>query len=271
MTSITWIGPNMRTARLKRGWSQAELAARLGRTQTAVSYWEAGKRLPGLDDLVDLAGVFEVSADELLQEPVEGPPIAALLRAETARLASDEFVEAVDRVLELAATEAPAIGDITVEATGSPTHAAHELLDKANVVSAPVPVEELAARCGAIVMALDFPDALSGLLVSVGGGAVIGVNTRHAEVRQRFSAAHELGHLILDHADQFHIDVTDGHPPGHDYRSERAANEFAADLLMPRRILAPAYATSRSPAELARDFQVSEIAMGYRLVNLGLR
>jgi hypothetical protein len=40
---------------------------------------------------------------------------------------------------------------------------------------------------------------------------------------------------------------------------------------MPRRFVAPAFNETPNPATLANRFDVSEIAMGYRLVNLGLR
>jgi Zn-dependent peptidase ImmA (M78 family) len=87
----------------------------------------------------------------------------------------------------------------------------------------------------------------------------------------RFSMAHELGHHLLDHSERFHIDVTEGNLPGSDYASERAANDFAAELLMPRRLLTRFAEAQPETAWLAKRFGVSEIAMGYRLVNLGLR
>ena len=52
--TTAWVARQIRRAREDAGLSQSQLAARLGRTQTAVSYWEAGKRAPGLDDLVEL-------------------------------------------------------------------------------------------------------------------------------------------------------------------------------------------------------------------------
>jgi len=129
----------------------------------------------------------------------------------------------------------------------------------------------VAARCGVLVIAKAFPDPLSGLLMEVDGGAVIGVNAAHAAVRRRFTIAHELGHHLLAHSNRFHLDVGDGGPPGQDYASERAANDFAAEILMPRRLVAAAIGEAVDTPALARAFDVSEIAMGYRLVNLGYR
>lgn len=266
----TWIARRLREARKHRGWSQAELAERLGRTQTAVSYWEAGKRAPGLDELIDLSFELGKEIDYFLPPDRARQPVAAILRAEAQRLASAEMQAIVEDLLSAADDADVPEPDIAIGGR-QPTHAANELLEKADISSAPIPVDQLAARCGVLVLTRSFPDALSGLVIELEAGAIIGVNARHAEVRQRFSTAHELGHHLLGHADRFHIDVADGQQPGYDYRSERAANDFAAELLMPRRILAREFKLDDRTPALAHAFNVSEIAMGYRILNLGLR
>ena len=53
--------------RRKRGLSQAELAAGIGVTNTAVSKWETGKAKPGVETIRKLAAALEVSVDELLK------------------------------------------------------------------------------------------------------------------------------------------------------------------------------------------------------------
>ncbi len=52
--------------RTKAGWSQAELAAKLGVTDKAVSKWEIGKAKPRTETIRRLAALFHVSVDELL-------------------------------------------------------------------------------------------------------------------------------------------------------------------------------------------------------------
>jgi Zn-dependent peptidase ImmA (M78 family) len=235
-----------------------------------VSYWESGKRVPGLDDLIELSRALEQDVFMFLPPSEERQPVAAVLRAETQRLASDELGRAVDHLL--ADAEAMEIPEARIRVVAKqPAYAANELLERAGVDAPPIPVERLAALCGVLVLKRDFPDALSGLVLNLDDGALIGVNARHPTVRQRFTTAHELGHHLLEHRERFHIDVSEGHPPGHDYRSERAANEFAADLLMPRRLVMREFEREPSPPALAKRFDVSEIAMGYRLVDLGFR
>ena len=45
----------LRAARAKSGLTQSELAARLGVSQSAVSFWESGAETPSIDRLVALA------------------------------------------------------------------------------------------------------------------------------------------------------------------------------------------------------------------------
>jgi transcriptional regulator with XRE-family HTH domain len=278
MTELaSWVAHALRGAREQRGWSQSELARRLNRTQTAISYWEAGKRTPRLDDLLDIADALEIEVDAFLPPQRARRPATAILRATAERLADADLRTEIDALIDDAELSELPRRDLVVTSR-APAYAANELLERAGVRSAPVPIEGLAARCGVLVRYRTFPDSLSGLVFAHDDGAVIGVNAAHHANRQRFSLAHELGHYLLGHTeasstndDRFHIDVAEGTPPGYDWRAERAANEFAADVLMPRRIVMAAFSRHPNPVALALEFSVSEIAMGYRLVNLGLR
>ena len=72
---------NIRLAflRIGKGWSQAELARRIGVSASAVGMYEQGRREPSLSIVVQLAREFGVSTDYLLTgETQQGDPIAAL-------------------------------------------------------------------------------------------------------------------------------------------------------------------------------------------------
>jgi len=79
----------IRRLRRERAMTQGELAEMLGVTQQAVAKWEAGRALPELDKIHQLAEVFDVSADCLLGredgtfglEPVAMIPIIGTVRA----------------------------------------------------------------------------------------------------------------------------------------------------------------------------------------------
>jgi Zn-dependent peptidase ImmA (M78 family) len=163
------------------------------------------------------------------------------------------------------------------------TAAAERLLALGNVEREPVPVRQLAKLAGATLRSGDLPDNLSGFLLRQAGGAVIGVNADHAETRQRFTIAHEIGHLLL-HPDQSYLDRKILPAYFRDDRSRTAedkveidANQFAADLLMPKRLLQRALANhdidvedEKEVARLAKRFGVSKQALTYRLINLEL-
>ncbi len=54
--------------RKKNGWSQEELAFRLGISRQSVSKWESGAALPEMEKIVQLAELFDVSCDYLMRE-----------------------------------------------------------------------------------------------------------------------------------------------------------------------------------------------------------
>ena len=56
----------IKALREEKGWTQAELARRLGITRNGVNSWEQGLSIPSPACLVDLANVFSVSTDYLL-------------------------------------------------------------------------------------------------------------------------------------------------------------------------------------------------------------
>jgi transcriptional regulator with XRE-family HTH domain len=268
--TAAWVARRIREARGESGLSQGELAKRTGRTQAAVSLWEGGKRSPGLDDLLDLARALGKDLGYFFPPDEIRQPIAMLLRGTAERIAGQELRAVVDELLDQAGEIGIPERAIELNAI-TPVRAASELLAKAGAVLPPIRVDPLARACGALVISLEMSDGLSGLVFDLDDGAVIAVNLRHGTNRRRFSTAHELGHYLLDHHDRFHIDVDDGDAPGYDWQVERHANEFAAELLMPHDMVTKFHAQDPDVSSLARQFEVSELAMGYRLMNLGLR
>ena len=61
------IGKNIKRLRIEQGWTQEELAFRLGTSQPKISDLEAGQHNPRMDTLRKLAEVFGVDAGSLLQ------------------------------------------------------------------------------------------------------------------------------------------------------------------------------------------------------------
>lgn len=116
---------------------------------------------------------------------------------------------------------------------------------------------------------------VSGMVELTNQGPVITFNSSDAAVRRRFTIAHEVGHYALGHLRAGHIKFRD--PASHFSSStnsveEREANRFAAELLMPENTLKYAVERKgfRSIDDLASLFGVSQVAMKYRLENLGM-
>lgn len=99
--------------------------------------------------------------------------------------------------------------------------------------------------------------------------ARIFVEANHSNTRQRFTIAHELGHLLL-HPDTYIHRDTKRQIHSSSYK-EREANQFAAELLMPRWMVTFAFDhLAQSPEALAGLFDVSPEAMSIRMRKLNL-
>ncbi|SFU93664.1 ImmA/IrrE family metallo-endopeptidase [Pseudoduganella namucuonensis] len=102
------------------------------------------------------------------------------------------------------------------------------------------------------------------------GVPTIEYNVNDPLVRRRFTVAHELGHFILGHQDAPR-DYPDSFGSKNNSLVERQANQFAAELLMPAKVVkAMAFTGLTSVEALAEAFAVSKVAMGHRLSNLSL-
>lgn len=62
--------------RKQNGWSQEELAMKLGVSRQSVSKWESGNAIPDLDKIIKLSGIFGVSTDYLLKDDMEMPAVS---------------------------------------------------------------------------------------------------------------------------------------------------------------------------------------------------
>jgi transcriptional regulator with XRE-family HTH domain len=273
--NVAKIGHRIRTIRAARGWSQGELAARLGRTQTSVSYWESGRRALGVDDLLEVARALGVPSSDLLPDAAPARPISASLRAVAEQVDAYQLADQLEKFVVEADTHIRPDQRWSPTAT-SPQNTAEALLAEANIINPPVDVENLASECGIKVLQWDFEN-VDGLILRLANGPVIGVNREQAATRQRFTIAHELGHYMLEHADYFHVDFggdlspsATGEHPEYNWRDERAANDFAANLLMPASFVREAHRDHPDVRTLAALFKVSPAAMGFRLRNLGL-
>lgn len=162
------------------------------------------------------------------------------------------------------------------------------IIDEMGISDPPIRVEEIAKRQGAQIHYEPFEgdDDISGVLYNDAGSCIIGINSAHAKTRQRFTLAHEIGHLVM-HSKKIFVDKV-VKVSFRDKRSSMAidndeieANQFAAELLMPRFLIEDEitklvtrkkFVPSKDWLinELASTFEVSPQSMEYRLSNLGI-
>jgi len=162
-----------------------------------------------------------------------------------------------------------------------PREQAIALLEKLGITKAPVPVEKIAKHLGVQVRFSPFDNEISGMIHIREGKAIIGINSLNHPHRQRFSIAHELGHLVLHRSlvtAEVHVDkeipvlMRDAKASFGTDQIEIEANRFAAELLMPRFLLKQTLAEKtldiddeESIEVLAQRFKVSKQAMGHRI------
>jgi len=82
------ISRELKAARLRRGWSQAEVGRQVGLPQTHVSGIETGRIVPRFDTLLDLVRVLGMDLVLVPQSLV--PAVGALVRDSRTDKASDE-------------------------------------------------------------------------------------------------------------------------------------------------------------------------------------
>lgn len=80
------IGQKIMSMRKARGWSQEELAERIGVTRQAVSRWEADSSKPDAEKIIAVCDLFGVSADYLLRESYQGEEGSAAAADKTTAL-----------------------------------------------------------------------------------------------------------------------------------------------------------------------------------------
>lgn len=111
-------------------------------------------------------------------------------------------------------------------------------------------------------------------IVANGDRAIISVDSKKHPLRQRFSIGHELGHWCFHRGRNFICRPDDiGNPSKSITDPERVADQYAADLLMPRYLFAPASQRLRTnfrfTRQLAVSFQCSLTSTAIRMAEHG--
>jgi Zn-dependent peptidase ImmA (M78 family) len=142
----------------------------------------------------------------------------------------------------------------------------------------PIDVEKLVSERAKLVFATIPVSGVDGVclnLKALGKEQTVIVNVENPKSRQRFTLAHELGHILIpwhtgsvvDHLDPEETGEIEGY-----WAMEQEANDFAAELLIPSNWLEQNLCATENFARLhrqaAKECDVSLHAAGIRLVNI---
>ena len=276
------IGRRLKVARAAAGLSLRDLEARIGGrvTAQAISKYERDESVPGSAVLIALADALHVSVDHLTGDPevileaIEFRKKTLTRRREEAQVEAQvvhllERYLTVETLLGLASREwdQPREAPYPTREVQDAEYAARGLRTDWNLGADPIPnlVELLEGR-GIKVLAIDLTtiDGLTARVRRAGADAasVVVVNRKTWGERQRFTLAHELGHMVLQ-VDR-RVDP------------EKAAHRFAGAFLMPVETLRAEVGAHRGSIgwselfALKQLFGVSVQALAFRCGELGI-
>ncbi|WP_327375432.1 XRE family transcriptional regulator [Streptomyces sp. NBC_01216] len=278
--------PRLTQARRLAGLTKREVADGIGVSAAAVGQYEAGTSRPRPELIPRLAEVLDVPIQFFVAGRPMGKVDTSMAHFRALRSTSGaqreralgfveqvwELTHALEKRVQLPPVDLPGftggevypgvdLPDDPVGAAralrrhwglgdGPVRHLARRMESHGLIVVAPVEADEAASKVDAF--------SSSGLLRPV---VVLTPNRADDVYRYRFSAAHELGHLVL------HAGATG------DSRLEREADAFAAEFLTPQKSILPLLSRRVDLAQLAglsQTWGVSVSSLIYRYRELGL-
>jgi Zn-dependent peptidase ImmA (M78 family)/transcriptional regulator with XRE-family HTH domain len=278
-------GRQVARERGRRKWSLRDLAEHSGLSHSRIRRIETDpNREITLDDVLTLADAFGVPASWLVRGAAVRDRVLTAARTrdgEDAEVAVDQIVHVLELSQQLDSiansesagmfiTAMPRADQESVRewgrtkaewirrVAGVPSHPIHDL---------PAFIE---AHTGAYVVIDDLPQGVDGVSLRDPdmGYAVAAASTALTWERQRFTLAHELGHLL---AGQMMIEEVNGRTRNPE---ETAAHEFARNLLIPVGDLVAIKMngswTAMDAARVAWDYRVSPHVVGIQLERAGL-
>ena len=271
--TTTKLNPKMITvARESRGYSQLELAEKLGLSASNMSRMEQDFIEIGDHHLKSIATTLNYPEEFFYQEGETLPPALALRKRNIVAQKIILPVEAqvniyrlnVEKLLRAVSYPEISLPILDVEKFGSPAEAARKLrklwkIEKGTINN----LTQILEDNGLFVINFDFnTDRVDGMSILADGKfPIMFSNKRSLGDRQRFTLAYELGHLVM------HLQTN----PSFTRDISHEANEFAAEFLMPEKDIKGDFkdgVTLNILADLKRKWKVSMQALLYRATDI---
>jgi Zn-dependent peptidase ImmA (M78 family) len=152
---------------------------------------------------------------------------------------------------------------------------ARKVLKDHKIISIPTDLVKIFDKLGLQFIELDDPKDIDGAIIEIDGKPKIAVLNKAKSIsRQRFTLAHELGHIFLNHNKRDFYEPVDSEREVPDLRSAKAkppkeieADVFAAELLIPYQQLKKYQDSINDLENISKLFQVSKDAMAIAINN----
>ena len=275
------IGRNLKRIRLLKNLSLKDAGILLNMTATGVAKYEKGEILPDSKKLIDFANAYDVKSIDLLK--VYNAPEMKFtsfrkkkrLTGQNLQLLEELIQDEVAKYLEIIEMNNISNSNIKLKKYScnnieDAEKAANDFRNYINI-SNKQPISDLInilENLGIIIIQIKNPDnrfddfdGLSELVNNV--PVIVLLDGIKDGARQRFTIAHELGHLVLNIIDE-------------ELDEEKLCNRFASALLMPKEAVINEFGISRGKINFfeliafRNEFKVSYAAIVYRLKDLDI-
>jgi len=275
------IGKNLKRIRLLKNLSLKGAGSLLNMTPTAISKYEKGEILPDSKKIIDFANAYDVKSIDLLK--VYNVPKMKFTSFRKKKRLTGQNLELLEELIQgevakyLEIIEMNNIDTNNIKLKKYPCNSLEDAEKIANdfrnyiKISNKQPISDLInilENLGVIIVQIKNPenrfddfDGLSEIINNI--PVIVLLDDIKDGARQRFTIAHELGHLLLNINNQL-LD------------EEKLCNRFASALLMPKEAVMNEFGLSRrniSFFELTafkNEFKVSYAAIVYRLKDLNI-
>lgn len=273
------IGKNLKRIRLLKNLSLKEAGNLLNMTATAISKYEKDEILPDSKKLIDFANAYGVKSIDLLK--VYNPPEMKFTSFRKKKRLTGQNLELLEELIQnevskyLEIIEINNIHTNNIKLKKYTCNSIEEAENAANdfrnyiKISNKQPISDLInilENLGIIIIQIKNPDnrfddfdGLSELVNNI--PVIVLLDSIKDGARQRFTIAHELGHLVLNINSEY---------------EEKLCNRFASALLMPKEAVINEFGISRNNISFfeliafKNEFKVSYSAIIYRLKDLNI-